>query len=122
MGDVLKPVGVYASYIQAGDFLYISGQIGIADGALVDGGFREQLDQVFHNLRQVFGGAGISAKDVVKTTVFLVCMDNYEAMNQTYCDFFGHHRPARSTVAVASLPLGALVEVEAIAYLVDDSN
>ena len=49
-------------------------------------------------------------------------MDNYEAMNQTYCDFFGHHRPARSTVAVASLPLGALVEVEAIAYLVDDSN
>ena len=50
MGDVLKPVGVYASYIQAGDFLYISGQIGIADGALVDGGFREQLDQVFHNL------------------------------------------------------------------------
>ena len=71
MGDVLKPVGVYASYIQAGDFLYISGQIGIADGALVDGGFREQLDLVFHNLRQVFGGAGISAKDVVRPPSFL---------------------------------------------------
>ncbi len=110
-----KPVGPYTPIVRGGDLLFSSGQIGIVDGALVSDGLEEQLRQVFVNLRGVLSSANASLADVVKTTVFMVDMADYAAMNTIYVEEFGEHRPARSAVAVASLPLGARVEIEAIA-------
>jgi len=112
-----KPVGPYTPIMRAGDLLITSGQIGIADGALVEGGMAAQLNQALENLEQVLATAGATMADVVKTTVFLVDMAAYAVMNDLYCAAFGDHRPARSAVAVAALPLGAQVEIEAQAYL-----
>tara|TARA_B100001540_G_scaffold32427_1_gene28455 strand:- start:8743 stop:9057 length:315 start_codon:yes stop_codon:yes gene_type:complete len=97
----------------AGELLATSGQIGIADGALVEGGMPAQFVQALSNLKDVLESAGASMSDVIKTTVFLVDMDDYAEMNEIYCEAFGDHRPARSAVAVAALPLGAQIEIEA---------
>ena len=110
-----KPVGPYTPIVRGGDLLFTSGQIGIADGAIVEGGLEAQLRQVFANLRGVLLSANASLADVVKTTVFLVDMDDYAVMNDIYVEEFGDHRPARSAVAVAKLPLGAQIEIEAVA-------
>ncbi len=110
-----KPVGPYTPIVRGGDLLYTAGQIGIVDGALVSGGLEPELRRVFVNLRGVLLSAGVSLSDVVKTTVFLADIDDYAAMNSIYVQEFGEHRPARSAVAVAALPLGARVEIEAIA-------
>ncbi len=109
------PVGPYIPIARGGDLLFTSGQIGIVDGAIVDGGVEAQLRQVFANLRGVLSSANASLADVVKTTVFLVDMNDYATMNEIYMEEFGDHRPARSAVAVAKLPLGAQIEIEAIA-------
>ena len=114
------PVGPYTPVVRAGDFLCVSGQLGIVDGKLVNGGVREQLTQAMANLRALLEGAGASLDHVVKTTVFLKHMTDYAAMNEAYTAALGDHRPARSAVAVADLPLGALVEVEAWAFLGQD--
>jgi 2-iminobutanoate/2-iminopropanoate deaminase len=111
------PVGPYTPVLAAGPLLLTSGQIGIASGALVEGGFEPQLRQAIANLATVLGSAGGSLDQVVKTTVFLTSMDDYATMNSVYMELFGDHRPARSAVAVKELPLGALVEIEAIAHL-----
>ncbi len=108
-----KPVGPYTPIMSAGDLLATSGQIGIADGALVEGGMPTQFVQALTNLKDVLESAGASMSDVIKTTVFLVDMDDYAEMNEIYCEAFGDHRPARSAVAVAALPLGARIEIEA---------
>lgn len=110
-----KPVGPYTPIVRGGDLLFTAGQVGIADGAIVEGGLEAELRQVFANLRGVLSSANASLADVVKTTVFLVDMDDYATMNEIYMEEFGEHRPARSAVAVAKLPLGAQVEIEAIA-------
>jgi len=110
---VSKPVGPYTPIVSAGDWLIASGQVGIADGALVDGGMGAQLRQALANLKGLVEGRGARLDQVVKTTVFLVDMDDYAEMNEIYTGFFGDHRPARSAVAVAELPLGARIEVEA---------
>ncbi|MGB1504055.1 MAG: RidA family protein [Acidimicrobiales bacterium] len=110
-----KPVGPYTPIVRGGDLLFTAGQVGIADGAIVEGGLEAELRQVFVNLRSVLSSANASLADVVKTTVFLVDMDDYATMNEIYMEEFGDHRPARSAVAVAKLPLGAQVEIEAIA-------
>jgi 2-iminobutanoate/2-iminopropanoate deaminase len=110
-----KPVGPYTPIVRGGDLLFTAGQVGIADGAIVEGGLEAELRQVFVNLRSVLSSANASLADVVKTTVFLVDMDDYAAMNEIYMEEFGDHRPARSAVAVAKLPLGAQIEIEAIA-------
>lgn len=112
-----KPVGPYTPIVRAGDWLVVSGQVGIADGALVEGGVEAQLRQALDNLRGLLEGEGASLSSVTKTTVFLTDMADYPAMNQVYTTAFGDHRPARSAVAVAALPLGALVEVEAWAHV-----
>lgn len=112
-----KPVGPYTPIVKAGPWLITSGQIGIADGAIVEGGFAAQLRQAMDNLAAVLETQGASLSDITKTTVFLVDMDDYSSMNEIYCDAFGDHRPARSAVAVAQLPLGAVVEIEASAYI-----
>lgn len=110
-----KPVGPYTPIVRGGDLLFTAGQVGIADGKIVDGGLESELRQVFANLRGVLSSANASLADVVKTTVFLVDMDDYATMNEIYMEEFGDHRPARSAVAVAKLPLGAQIEIEAIA-------
>jgi 2-iminobutanoate/2-iminopropanoate deaminase len=84
-------------------------------GDLTPGGIEEQTRQVLANLAAVLEGAGMTRKNVVKTTVFLVDLKFFEAVNRIYAGFFGDHRPARSTVQVQALPRGALVEIEAIA-------
>lgn len=111
------PVGPYSPIVRAGDWLVVSGQIGIADGELVGGGTRVQLAQALENLARLLAGEGATMADVVKTTVFLRHLSDYAAMNETYVAAFGDHRPARSAVGVSELPLGALVEIEAWAYL-----
>jgi 2-iminobutanoate/2-iminopropanoate deaminase len=114
---VNKPLGPYTPAVRAGDFLVVSGQTGSADGALVPGGLEAECRQVFANLRGVLDASGASLADVVKTTVFLVDMGDFAAMNAIYADELGDTRPARSTIAVAALPLGARVEIEAWAFL-----
>ena len=111
-----KPVGPYTPVVRAGDWLVVSGQVGAIEGKLVEGGVREQLEQVMTNLRGLLEGAGASLADVVKCTVFLTDMGDFATMNEIYMAAFGDHRPARSAVAVTALPIGALIEVEAWAY------
>ena len=112
-----KPVGPYTPIVRAGDWLVVSGQVGAVDGKLVPGGVREELAQALANLRALLESEGASFTDVVKTTVFLRHMTDFAAVNEVYIDAFGDHRPARSAIGVAELPLGALVEVEAWAFV-----
>jgi 2-iminobutanoate/2-iminopropanoate deaminase len=107
------PSPPYTPVVAADGWLIVSGQVGVRDGALVEGGFRPQLEQALANLRSQLEGVGASLADVVKTTVFLVDMDDYPVMNEVYGDAFAEPRPARSALAVAGLPFGALVEIEA---------
>ena len=111
-----KPVGPYTPVVRAGDWLVVSGQVGAVEGTLVSGGMRAELRQALANLRTLLEGEGASITDVVKTTVYLHHIDDYAVMNEAYIESFGDHRPARAAVAVAGLPLGALVEVEAWAF------
>lgn len=112
-----KPVGAYTPIVRAGDWLIVSGQVGLADGRLVSGGLRDELRQAIVNLEAQLATAGATLNDVAKTTVFLRHMSDYADMNEVYIEGFGDHRPARSAIAVAGLPAGAVVEVEAWAYV-----
>ncbi len=112
------PVGPYSPVLVAGDWVVTSGQIGLATGpdgrsALVDGGTVAELRQALDNLRAVLASVGATLDDVVKTTVFLVDMGEFAALNEVWVEVFDRHRPTRSAVGVAALPLGARVEVEA---------
>ena len=111
------PVGPYTPVVRAGDFVIASGQVGIADGGLVEGGVGAEVTQAMANVASVLASVGASLDDVVKTTVFLTDMAHYAEMNEAYTAALGDHRPARSAVAVAALPIGALVEIEAWAHL-----
>jgi 2-iminobutanoate/2-iminopropanoate deaminase len=102
--------------VRAGEWLVVSGQVGAVDGKLVEG-FDHQLRQALANLAGQLASEGAGLDDVVKTTVFLRHMTDYGRMNELYVEAFGDHRPARSAVGVAELPLGALVEVEAWAHV-----
>ena|SRR5437899_1884047 len=112
-----KPVGPYTPVVRAGDWLVVSGQVGVLDGKLVPGGLEGELRQAIQNLKGQLEANGAALTNVVKTTVFLRHMSDYALMNEVYIAGFGDHRPARSAVGVAELPVGALVEVEAWAYL-----
>jgi len=114
---VSKPVGPYTPVMRAGDWLVVSGQVGIRDDQLVSGGMQAELRQALANLKALLESQGASITDVVKTTVYLRHIDDYASMNEAYIEFFGDHRPARAAVAVAGLPLHALVEVEAWAFM-----
>ncbi len=111
------PVGPYSPIVRAGDWLVVSGQVGVSDGHLVPGGLEGELRQAIANLRSLLEGEGASLADVVKTTVFLRHMSDYVRMNEIYVEEMGDARPARAAIGVAELPLGALVEVEAWAYV-----
>ena len=110
-------VGPYSQAIAAGDLVFCAGQIPLepATGELLLGTIGEQTERVLRNLGAVLDAAGVGFADVVKTTVFLVDMDDFGAMNEVYAGFFPDPPPARSTVAVAALPRGVRVEIEAIA-------
>ena len=108
-----KPLGPYTPIVRSGDWLICSGQVGIIDGALVEGGLEAEVAQAMTNLQTLLESEGALLSDVVKTTVFLTDMADYATMNAIYTDRFGDHRPARSAVAVAALPIGAAVEIEA---------
>ncbi len=110
-------LGPYSQAIALDGMVYASGQIGLdpASGQLVEGDIQAQTHRVLQNLTAVLEAAGSSLANVVKTTVFLTSMSNFTAMNEIYATYFGDERPARSTVAVAELPKGAQVEIEAIA-------
>jgi 2-iminobutanoate/2-iminopropanoate deaminase len=111
------PVGPYTPAVRAGDWLICSGQIHLRDGQLLEGTIAEQTAQCVANLAALLADNGGRLDQVVKTTVFLADMGDYAEMNAAYVDAFGDHRPARSAVAVAGLPLGARVEIEAWAHL-----
>lgn len=111
-------IGPYSQAVAAGAYLFASGQIGLdpATAQLVDGGIDAQTRRVMANIGAVLDAAGLSFADVVKTTIFLVDMNDFGAVNAIYAEpFEGAPPPARSTVAVAALPRGARVEIEAIA-------
>ena len=114
-----KAIGPYSQAIAAGDLIFTAGQVALdpSTGELVAGGIADQTTRALENLRAVLAAAGSSLSQVIKTTVFLVDMADFAQMNEVYGRFFGDHRPARSTVAVAGLPRGALVEIEVIAAL-----
>ncbi|SCG83046.1 UPF0076 protein [Proteiniborus sp. DW1] len=110
-------VGPYSHAVESGDTVYFSGQTPIDSntGKLVEGSITEQTEQCFKNLFSVLEAAGLTPDDVVKVNVFLTNMDNFSAMNQVYERQFSSPYPARTTIGVASLPLGAQVEIEMIA-------
>jgi 2-iminobutanoate/2-iminopropanoate deaminase len=110
------PVGPYTPIVRVGDWLIVSGQVGIKDGKLVDGGTGGQLQQALDNLDALLKSEGAGPNDVVKTTVFLRHMSDYALMNEIYTGYFVDNRPARSAIAVAELPIGSLVEIEAWAH------
>ena len=110
-------VGPYSHAVEAGDLVFLSGQTPLdsATGKLVEGDIAAQTEQCFKNLFAVLAAADLSEADVVKANVFLTDMGNFAAMNQVYATKFSAPYPARSTVAVAGLPLGAQVEIELVA-------
>lgn len=110
------PLGPYTPVVRAGDFIFVSGQVGARDGVLADGGVAGQTTQSIANLVERLAEMGADLGDVVKTTCFLVDMDTFATFNAAYVAGFGEHRPARSTVAVRELPVGAQVEIEAVAH------
>jgi len=106
----------YSQAIAAGGFVFVSGQLGLKPGdATISGTIEEQTEQAFKNLAAILAEAGTSLGRLVKTTVFLQNLDDFQAMNGVYAKHVGEQPPARSTVEVAKLPSGALVEIEAIA-------
>jgi 2-iminobutanoate/2-iminopropanoate deaminase len=114
-----KAIGPYSQAIRTDSMIYAAGQTGIdpATGDLIAGGVEEQTRQVLTNLQNVIETAGSSFKNVVKTTVFLKDMNDFAKMNAIYAEYFGENPPARSTIAVAGLPKGGLVEIEAVALI-----
>jgi 2-iminobutanoate/2-iminopropanoate deaminase len=118
MSSAPGPVGAYTPIVQAGDWLVVSGQVGMgSNGQLVPGGTAGELEQAIKNLAAQLATKGARLDQVVKTTVFLRHMSDYPVMNEVYIAGFGDHRPARSAVGVAELPIGALVEIEAWAWV-----
>lgn len=114
-----KAIGPYSQAIRTGAMVYTAGQLGFdpATGTFVAGGVEEQTRQALANVKHVLEAAGSSLGQVVKTTVFLKDMADFQKMNSVYAEFFPENPPARSTVAVAGLPAGGLVEIEAVALV-----
>ena len=110
-------IGPYSQAIQKGDFLFVSGQLGIdpATGEFVEGGVKEQTVQVFKNIRAIISEAGYTMGNIVKATVFLADMADFATVNEVYASQFESAFPARSAIAVRTLPKNGLVEIEVIA-------
>jgi 2-iminobutanoate/2-iminopropanoate deaminase len=117
--DAPAAIGPYSQAIRCGQFVYTSGQIALdpVTGELVGEDVQAQTHRVLQNLQAVLDSAGTSLKSVIKTTVFLTHMSDFQAMNAIYANYFGSSVPARSTVAAAELPRKALVEIECVALV-----
>jgi 2-iminobutanoate/2-iminopropanoate deaminase len=112
-------IGPYSQAVRAGQFVFCSGQIGIdpATGKFIGADIESQTRQVMQNLRRVLTAARLDLNHVAKTTIFLVNLEDFSSVNEIYGAEFGEHKPARATVQVAGLPLGALIEIECVAYI-----
>ena len=110
-------IGPYSQAVEIDGWLYTSGQVGLdpATGQIVEGGFEAQARRVFVNLRAVLATVGCTFSDVVKATVFVTDLADFATLNGIYAEAMGDHKPARSTVQVAALPAGALVEIDLVA-------
>lgn len=118
-------IGPYSQGVQVGNLVFTAGQAAVdpATGQLVAGSIEEETRQTLRNLQAILEAAGCSMADVVKTTVFLVDLNDFKAMNSVYAEFFPIAPPARSTVQVSALPLGARIEIEVIAFkAIDDEQ
>jgi len=114
-----KAIGPYSQAIQAGDFLFLSGQVPLdpKTGELVKGDIRQQTEQVLENIKGVLESQKLGLKDVVKVTIFLKNIENFNQVNEVYGAYFPSSAPARSTVEVARLPRNAEIEIEAVALI-----
>lgn len=112
-----KAVGPYSQAVEINGTLYISGQIPLVPetGEMVQGGIREQTEQVLKNIRAILNAAGYSPQDVVKTTCLLKDMEDFQAMNEVYSNFYPEEPPARAAYQVVKLPLDVMIEIETIA-------
>jgi len=112
-----RAIGPYSPGIRSGDLLFTAGQVGLdyRTGQLVESGIEAQTRQALENLKAILEAGGSSLQDVVKTTVFMANLGDFDKMNAVYAEFFPHDPPARSTVQVAALPRSALVEIECVA-------
>jgi 2-iminobutanoate/2-iminopropanoate deaminase len=111
------PLGPYSPFARAGDLVVTSGQLGMTEDAdgrrtLIGPSTTDQLAQALRNAEEVLAAAGVRKDEVIKATLFLIDMGDFAACNETWIEFFGDHRPARTAIGVAALPLGARVEVE----------
>lgn len=114
--DGAPPVGPYSPALGSGDLVFLSGQVGMdADGKLVGYTAPEQARRAMDNMRSLLAAAGLGFEHVVKTTIFLIDMEDFAAVNQVYAEYLPEPYPARSTVQVAALPKNAKVEIEAVA-------
>ena len=121
--DVAMAIGPYSHAMKANGFLYTSGQMPTtADGQITANEIEGQTRQIFQNVRALLAVEGLTTRSIIKTTVFVVDLGNYPRLNAVYAQEFEGHKPARSTVQVAALPLGAQVEIEFIAELKDGSG
>ena len=114
-----EPIGPYSQAISINNLLFTSGQIPInpKTGNLVEGGIKEQTRQTIENIKNILEEGGADISKVIKVTVFLKNIDEFAVMNEVYNEYFGESKPARSTVEASKLPKGALVEIDAVAYL-----
>jgi 2-iminobutanoate/2-iminopropanoate deaminase len=114
-----KAIGPYSQAVRSGNTLYASGQIPIdpATAKLVEGDFEAMARRVFENLKAVLSAGGATFSDVVRATVYLRDLSDFQKLNAIYAEYFGDHKPARSTVGVAQLPMNAPVEIDVIAQL-----
>jgi 2-iminobutanoate/2-iminopropanoate deaminase len=115
--DAPKAIGPYSQAVKANGLVFTSGQIALdpATGNLVDGSFEEQVHRVFRNLGAVLKEAGSSFDRVLKATVYLTDMGNFQALNAIYAEYFGEHKPSRTTIQASALPKGGAVEIDLIA-------
>lgn len=115
--DAPHAIGPYSQAVRSGNLVFLSGQIALdpKSGNLIEGDFSSQVRRVFDNLRAVLRASGADFKNVTRATVYLTDLTNFQILNSIYAEYFGDHKPARSTVGVAQLPRGAQVEVDLIA-------
>jgi len=116
MAKPQAPIGPYTPVVRAGDWIIVSGQLGLKDGSIVAGGVKAQTAQAIENLKRQLKSVGATINDVKKTMCFLTDMDTFTTFNEAYVEGFGTSRPARSTIGVASLPANGAVEIEAWAF------
>ncbi len=117
--DAPHAIGPYSQAVRSGNLIFLSGQIPLdpKSGNLIDGDFSKQARRVFDNLHAVLRAAGADFRHVTRATVYLTDLGNFQTLNSIYGEYFGEHKPARSTVGVAQLPRGAALEIDLIAML-----